>query len=82
MRAKETQKLGAIRLLTAAIKQQGSGRAHRGDDTQVLAIIEKMIKQRKDSISQFEAGGRARTWPISRRRAGGPGDLHAGRAVG
>ena len=58
MRAKETAKLGAIRLITAAIKQKEVDERIELTDTHVLAIIEKMIKQRKDSISQFEAGGR------------------------
>jgi uncharacterized protein YqeY len=58
MRAKETAKLGTIRLLTAAIKQKEVDERIEVNDAQVLAIIEKMIKQRKDSISQFEAGGR------------------------
>jgi uncharacterized protein YqeY len=58
MRAKETAKLGTIRLLTAAIKQKEVDERIEVTDAQVLAIIEKMIKQRKDSISQFEAGGR------------------------
>ncbi|MDB5822079.1 MAG: hypothetical protein JWR21_783 [Herminiimonas sp.] len=58
MRARETARLGTIRLLTAAIKQKEVDERIELDDKQVLAIIEKMIKQRKDSISQFEAGGR------------------------
>lgn len=58
MRARETARLGTIRLLTAAIKQKEVDERIELDDNQVLAIIEKMIKQRKDSISQFEAGGR------------------------
>jgi uncharacterized protein YqeY len=58
MRAKETGRLGTIRLLTAAIKQKEVDERIDLNDTQVLAIIEKMIKQRKDSIAQFEAGGR------------------------
>jgi len=58
MRAKETGKLGTIRLLTAAMKQKEVDERVELTDTMVLAIIEKMIKQRKDSISQFEAGGR------------------------
>ena len=58
MRAKEAAKLGTIRLLTAAIKQKEVDERIEVTDTIVLAIIEKMIKQRKDSISQFEAGGR------------------------
>ena len=58
MRAKDAVKLGAIRLLTAAIKQKEVDERIEVNDAQVLAIIEKMIKQRKDSITQFEAGGR------------------------
>ncbi len=58
MRAKEAAKLGTIRLLTAAMKQKEVDERVDLTDTMVLAIIEKMIKQRKDSISQFEAGGR------------------------
>jgi uncharacterized protein YqeY len=58
MRAKDAVKLGAIRLLTAAIKQKEVDERVEVTDAHVLAIIEKMIKQRKDSISQFEAGGR------------------------
>ena len=58
MRAKDTAKLGTIRLLTAAMKQKEVDERVELDDNMVLAIIEKMIKQRKDSITQFEAGGR------------------------
>lgn len=58
MRAKDTAKLSAIRLITAAMKQKEVDERVELDDTMVLAIIEKMIKQRKDSITQFEAGGR------------------------
>ncbi len=58
MRAKETVKLGTIRLITAAMKQKEVDERIELTDTLVLAIIEKMIKQRKDSITQFEAGGR------------------------
>ena len=58
MRAKETAKLGTIRMLTAAIKQKEVDERIEVNDEQVLAIIEKMVKQRKDSIAQFEAGGR------------------------
>ncbi|MCA1325114.1 GatB/YqeY domain-containing protein [Herbaspirillum sp. alder98] len=58
MRAKEAGKLGTIRLITAAMKQKEVDERIELTDTHVLAIIEKMIKQRRDSISQFEAGGR------------------------
>ena len=58
MRAKDSEKLATIRLINAAIKQREvDERVELGDD-QVLSVIEKMIKQRKDSITQFEAGGR------------------------
>ncbi|KAF3999942.1 GatB/YqeY domain-containing protein [Glaciimonas immobilis] len=58
MRAKEAAKLNTIRLITSAIKQKEVDERITVTDTQVLAIIEKMIKQRKDSITQFEAGNR------------------------
>lgn len=58
MRAKEPARLGTIRLLTAAIKQKEVDERIDLSDAHILSIIEKMIKQRKDSISQFEAGGR------------------------
>jgi uncharacterized protein YqeY len=58
MRAKESEKLATIRLLTAAIKQREVDERIELSDDQVLSVIEKMIKQRKDSITQFEAGGR------------------------
>ncbi|MFT5535175.1 MAG: hypothetical protein ACI802_003437 [Candidatus Paceibacteria bacterium] len=58
MRAKEVVKLGTIRLITAAMKQKEVDERVELTDTMILAIIEKMIKQRKDSIGQFEAGGR------------------------
>ena len=58
MRAKEAALLSTIRLLTSAIKQKEVDERIEVNDEQVLSIIEKMIKQRKDSITQFEAGGR------------------------
>jgi uncharacterized protein len=58
MRARETERLGTIRLLLAAIKQREVDERVTLDDAAVTAVIDKMIKQRKDSISQFEAGGR------------------------
>lgn len=59
MRAKETGKLNTIRLIIAEIKRKEVDERIELNDAQVLAIVEKMIKQRKDSITQFEAGGRA-----------------------
>jgi uncharacterized protein YqeY len=58
MRAKETERLGTIRLLLAAIKQREVDDRVTLDDAGITAVIDKMIKQRKDSISQFEAAGR------------------------
>ena len=58
MRAKDAGRLGTIRLLTAAMKQKEVDERVELTDAHIVAIIEKMIKQRKDSISQFEAGGR------------------------
>ena len=58
MRAKEAAKLGAIRLLLAAIKQREVDERIVLDDASILAVIDKMLKQRRDSITQYEAGGR------------------------
>ncbi len=58
MRARETAKLGAIRLLLAAIKQKEVDERIELDDAGVLAVVEKLLKQRKDSIAQYEAAGR------------------------
>ena len=59
MRAKESARLATIRLILADIKRKEVDEQIELDDAQTLAIVEKMIKQRKDSITQFEAGGRA-----------------------
>jgi len=58
MRAGEKHKLGVIRLMLAAIKQREVDERIELDDAQVLATLEKMMKQRKDSVSQFDAAGR------------------------
>ncbi len=58
MRAKDTARLGAIRLLLAAMKQREVDERIELSDADVVAIIEKMNKQRRDSISQYEAAGR------------------------
>jgi uncharacterized protein YqeY len=58
MRAKDTARLSTIRLLLAAMKQREVDERITLSDADVLAIIDKMIKQRKDSITQFQAGGR------------------------
>jgi hypothetical protein len=59
MRAGEKERLGTVRLLLAAIKQREVDERITLDDGQVLAVIEKMIKQRREAISQFESGGRS-----------------------
>jgi uncharacterized protein YqeY len=59
MRSGEKERLGTIRMLQAAIKQREVDERIALDDAQVLSVIEKMVKQRKESIAQFEQGGRA-----------------------
>jgi uncharacterized protein len=58
MRAKDAPRLGAIRFLQAAIKQKEVDERVIADDAAILTIVEKLIKQRRDSIAQFEAAGR------------------------
>ena len=58
MRAGEKHRLGVIRLMLAAIKQREVDERIELDDTQILAALEKMLKQRRDSVSQFEAASR------------------------
>jgi uncharacterized protein YqeY len=58
MKAREAEKLGALRLLLAAVKQREVDERITLDDAGVIAVVEKMIKQRKDSISQYEKATR------------------------
>ena len=58
MRAKDVARLGAIRLLLAAMKQREVDERIELSDADVISIIDKMVKQRRDSITQFEAAGR------------------------
>jgi uncharacterized protein YqeY len=58
MRSGERERLGVIRLITSAIKQREVDERIVLDDTQVLSVLEKMIKQRKESVAQFQAGNR------------------------
>jgi len=58
MRAREKSRLATIRLITAAIKQREVDERIELDDAQVLAVLDKMVKQRRESISQFEKAGR------------------------
>ncbi|GAB2900060.1 GatB/YqeY domain-containing protein [Microvirgula curvata] len=58
MKAKDTARLGAIRLLLAAIKQKEVDERADMDDAAIIAVIDKQMKQRRDSVSQYEAAGR------------------------
>jgi hypothetical protein len=58
MKAREAERLGALRLLLAAMKQREVDERITLDDAGVIAVVEKMIKQRKDSIAQFEKAAR------------------------
>ena len=58
MRAKDAPRLSAIRLLLAATKQREVDERIELSDADILAIIEKMLKQRRDSVTQYEAGNR------------------------
>jgi uncharacterized protein YqeY len=58
MRAKEREKLAALRLVTAAIKQKEVDERIELNDEQVLAVLDKMVKQRRESLEQFEKAGR------------------------
>lgn len=58
MRAKDKDRLATIRLILAALKQREVDERIELDDTQVLAVLDKMLKQRRESIAQFESAGR------------------------
>jgi len=58
MKAREKRRLGIIRLILAAVKQREVDERIELDDTQVLAVLDKMVKQRRDSIEQYEKAGR------------------------
>lgn len=58
MRSGEKERLGIIRMITSAIKQREVDERIALDDPQVVSVLEKMLKQRKESIAQFEAGNR------------------------
>jgi uncharacterized protein len=58
MRSGEKERLGVIRMITSAIKQREVDERITLDDAQVLSVLEKMIKQRKESLVQFQAGNR------------------------
>lgn len=58
MRAKDSERLGTIRMLLAAVKQKEVDERIEVDDVMLVGIVDKLIKQRKDAISQFSAAGR------------------------
>jgi len=58
MRNKDSERLVTLRMITAAIKQKEVDERIELDDTRILAIIDKMVRQHRDSISQFESAGR------------------------
>jgi len=58
MKARDSQRLGTVRLLLSAMKQREVDERIELSDADILAILEKMLKQRRDSITQYEAGGR------------------------
>ena len=58
MKAGDKERLGVIRLVNAAIKQKEVDERIELDDAQVLAVLDKMVKQRRDSVSQYDAAGR------------------------
>jgi uncharacterized protein YqeY len=59
MRGAQKERLGTVRMILAGIKQREVDERVTLDDSQVLAVIDKMVKQRRESIASFEAGGRA-----------------------
>jgi hypothetical protein len=65
MRDKDKQRLGTIRLIRADIKRIEVDQRIELDDQQTLQVLDKMLKQRRDSIAQFQSAG-ATNWPISR----------------
>lgn len=58
MKAGDKPRLGAVRLILAAIKQREVDERVELDDTQILAVLDKMVKQRRDSVAQYAAAGR------------------------
>ncbi len=81
MRAREAARLSTIRLLLAAIKQKEVDERVELSDADVVAIIDKMIKQRRESITQFEAGARPDLAAAETRRDRAPAGLHAAAAL-
>ena len=82
MRAKDSERLGAIRMLTAAIKQKEVDERIELDDAAVVAIVDKLLKQRKDSIEAFEKAGRQDLADKEKAEVDGAAGLPAGAPVG
>lgn len=70
MKSGEKDRLGVIRLINAAIKQREVDERIQLDDAQVVGVLEKMLKQRKDSLSQYEAAGREDLAAVERYETG------------
>jgi uncharacterized protein YqeY len=70
MKGGEKERLGVIRLINAAIKQREVDERITLDDAQVLAVLEKMVKQRKDSVAQYESAGREDLAAVERAEIG------------
>ncbi|WP_243042701.1 GatB/YqeY domain-containing protein [Dyella sedimenti] len=70
MRGGDKERLGVIRLILAAVKQREVDERIELDDAQTLAVLEKMVKQRKDSISQYEAANRQDLADVERAEMG------------
>lgn len=66
MRAKDAPRLAAIRLLMAGVKQREVDERIELDDVAITAVVEKQIKQRRDAITQYEAGGRPELADVER----------------
>jgi len=82
MKAGEKHRLGVIRLMNAAIKQREVDERIELDDAAVLAVLEKMVKQRKDSVTQFEAAGREDLAVIEREETGATTPADIGKLMG
>ena len=80
MKAREAERLGTLRLLTAAMKQREVDERITLDDAGVIAVIEKMLKQRKDSVAQYEQAGRQDLADVEKREMADPAGLPAAAA--
>jgi uncharacterized protein YqeY len=86
LKARDSRRLGVIRLILAAVKQREVDERVELDDSQVVAVLDKMVKQRRDALAQFQAAGRAElaaqeAYEIEVCRAYLPEALEAGQIV-